>query len=275
MRRSMLRARTLVAIRYSGWCRPPRLCVARLALALLAPVGCGLASAQQSGATPAQAPQRPALIEVSPDLPARFELHPLQPRDVEQWIARDRRPDCGGWAFAPSPTHPDRPGAPLLALPVLGFGVFRVSAGLGAVAGTTHNQVVGQSPAAIVRGSGFEFGPMVAVAGWQDTQDLMRQIYRAPVAAPDPQLFLYVRAVEGRIVERRVPCTLGGGICRRYSGTYRARWSTLSESNQLPVEIVPSRLVVEDRCPWTRVGLIEYFASRIGLEEWYYKWTNP
>jgi len=201
-------------------------------------------------------------------LPSTLAFSDMADSELIALRAQTAKSECGGWVFAPKSLGSSEPGSPLMAFGAYPpYGVARLEEALWPVH-TLHHDVLGASDP-LIR-TGFLIGPFVQVANLAAMTFVIKHSERW-----QHQVFLYLETPDAQIAAKRVHCTIGSGSCRRYAGTYVANWWDESTGPIQPVALNHRRLIVEDRCPWTRAGMLEFYASKLDVMEWFHRWTNP
>jgi hypothetical protein len=207
-------------------------------------------------------------------LPGRLAFSDMAGSELTALRAQTAKWGCGGWVFAPKSPGSTEPGSPLMAFAAADadysgapHGVARLEETLWPVL-SLHNDVLGASDPLI--GTAFLIGPFVQVASLAAMAFVIKHTERWP-----QKVFIHLQTSDAQVALKRVQCTIGSGSCRRYAGTYVANWWHDSNGPIKPVELNHRRLIVEDRCPWTRAGMLESYANKLHFMQWFHRWTNP
>ena len=209
------------------------------------------------------------------ELPHVVGLQAMTEEEVARLAATSST--CGGWVFMPKTKGGDQPGTPVMAFVGFDGRASGAPSGVAKIGGTLYPVAARPVSAsehinAPVQ-TRFLVGPFVPVHGFEQMTSVLK--------APDNYLDgiqLSLLAVDGRIAVARANCTVGPGKCRRYTARYDAQWwafADRSSGTQKAVQLATHELIIEDRCPYTRAGMVESYASRLGLLEDFYRLINP
>lgn len=208
----------------------------------------------------------------STPLPDSLGLQAMTPEEVKKVASSF---PCGGWVYLPKVPGSNEPGAPVMSLVGTRGIASGAPSGVAKIRGNLYP--VRSRPLSVDMSNkpplqtGFFVGPFVSVKA----QDDAVAVQKNPDRYPDGVLFT-MHAIGGGVAKTRTFCTLGSGLCRRYHARYESQWWAHTEySWQRPARVETAELIIEDRCPYTRAGMIESYASRLGILEDFHRLFNP
>ena len=210
----------------------------------------------------------------STDLPAAIAFDPFTPEEVARFSAETAKWGCGAWVFLPAGPNGDAPGAPVMATISQDARYSGPPGGLAKVNGVLWPVRFnpGGGTVGTVQGSRLFVGPMLPIRSFGDESSVARNPDNFPDAVQ-----ANIESTGGNLLKKRINCTIGKGKCRQYAVSYLSEWWPYGREawKHQPVELKTPKLIIEDRCPYTRSAAIEHHSTKVGFIYNYNRRMNP